>query len=336
MEKNIRDIAKEAGVSIATVSKVINGYPYVSDKTREKVKRIIRDSQFVPNSAARELVRKRSMTIGLFLTTGLKHAFFHHLFVGMEEALKDTGYDLIYLVQVSWNKDYSLVQHCRSRNVEGLILFGFQRHDLNLDELIQAEIPTVFIDLDLIGRRAGYITSDNDQAILTAVQYLYGLNHRKIGFITGMLETYTGRVRFEAYKKALSECGLSYVSDHVAIGDFSKEGGYECMKRLLAADERPTAVLCSSDTSAIGAIEAVREAGLRVPEDISVFGFDDIELAAHYQPRLTTIRQDAFELGKQAIEMLVELVQNPDCPPPSTKIGTKLIVRDSCAECSTS
>jgi LacI family transcriptional regulator len=333
MEKNIRDIAKEAGVSVATVSKVINGYPYVSDKTREKVQRIVRESQFVPNSAARELVRKRSMTLGLFLTTGLKHPFFHNLFVGMENALKETGYELIYLVQVSWNKDYSFVQHCRSRNVEGVILFGFQRNDLNLDELIQSEIPTVFIDLDLTGRRAGYITSDNFESILTAVDYMYQLNHRRIAFIAGMLEAYTGRTRFEAYQQAIINCGLPYNSEYTAIGDFSKESGYEAMKKFLALDHPPTAVICSSDTAAVGAIEAIQEAGLHVPDDISVMGFDDIELATYVRPALTTIRQDAIQMGKHAIETLVDLIQNTDYPAPSIKIPTELIIRDTCAPC---
>ena len=332
MEKNIRDIAKEAGVSIATVSKVINDYPHVSAKTRDKVKRVIRDSRFIPNSAARELVRKRSMTIGLLLTTSLIHPFFHRLLIGMESALKKSGYDLIYLAQVSWNKDYSVVQHCRSRNVEGVLLFGFQRHDLNLDELVSSEIPTIFIDLDLLGRRAGYITSDNAASLRNAIQYLYGLNHRRIAFLSGSPDSYVGKTRFDAYTNSLSEFGLPFKSEFVAFGDFSKESGYLGMKKLLQQKQQPTAVLCSSDLEAIGAIEAAQEEGLNVPEDLSVIGFDDIDIAAHYTPALTTIRQDIQRLGREALELLVELVQNPDQSPPSVVIPTELIIRESCAE----
>ncbi|GIQ68828.1 LacI family transcriptional regulator [Xylanibacillus composti] len=330
MGKNIREIAELAGVSIATVSKVINGYTSVSAKTREKVMQIVNDTGFMPNSAARELVKKRSMTLGIFLTTGLTHPFFHQLLGGIEVALKEKGFDLIYLAQLGWTEEYSFVRHLRSRNVEGVLVFGFQRRDLNFDELIQSEIPTIFIDLDLTGPRSGYITSENKHSIKRAVEYLYSLNHRKIAFITGTLESFAGRLRFEAYRQAISDLGLPYVAEFVAAGNWEKPSGYSGTKRFLALQDRPTAIICSSDMSAIGAMEAVMDAGLSVPDDISVIGFDDIELTQHLRPALTTIRQNTFQIGKQAVELLVEMINNPDSPPPAVAIPTELIIRDSC------
>lgn len=332
MAKNIRDIAREAGVSIATVSKVINDYPHISQKTREKVMRVIRESNFMPNSVARSLVQKRSMTLGLLLTTGLMHPFFHAMLAGMETALKQSGYDLIYLAQISWDKSYSVVQHCRSRNVEGVIAFGFQRGDLDWSDLLESNIPAMFIDMDITGKRAGYITSDNRAAIRSAVLYLHGLGHRRIAFLRGFSRSYVGEVRAASYRETMAELGLPVPDAYVADSDFKKEGGLAAARNLLALPERPTAILCSSDLEAIGVMEAAQQAGLRVSTDLSVIGFDDMEFAAHCHPPLTTIRQDMVRLGREALEQLVMLVHHPDMPPPVRTIPAELVVRQSCAE----
>lgn len=331
MEKNIKDIAREAGVSIATVSKVINGYPHVSRKTREKVMRIIQDSNFVPNSVARSLVRRRSMTIGLLLTTSLLHPFFHGIMAGIEKALKRSGYDLMYLAQIAKDKSYSVLQHCRSRNVEGLLAFGYLRGEYDWSDFLRANMPAMFIDVDITGERAGYITSDNEGAIRTAVRYLHGLGHRRIAILTGLPRSLVAEVRVNAYRETMAELGLPVPDLFIAVSDFKKEGGHAAAARLLALPERPTAILCSSDIEAIGVMDAAREAGLRVPEDLSVIGFDDIEVASHCMPPLTTIRQDAVRLGEEALEQLVMLIQDPKKKPPVLTIPTELVIRESCA-----
>ncbi|WP_281884371.1 LacI family DNA-binding transcriptional regulator [Paenibacillus sp. YYML68] len=333
MARNIRDIAKSAGVSVATVSKVINNYPNVSPETKRRVLDIIREEQFIPNSTARGLVKGRSMTLGMFLTTGLTHPFFVNLMVGMESALKDTGYDLIYLAQIDWNPEYSLVRHCLSRNVEGVIIFGFQRDDLNFEEMLQSGIPTIFIDMDMTGPRAGFVTSDNIDGVKKAVRYLTGLEHRRIAFISGLLDSYVGKLRLEGYRQALREEGLPDLQDYIATGDFTKESGYQAMQTFLQLAEPPTAVVCSSDMSALGVMEAAKEAGLSIPDDLSVMGFDDIELAQHLQPPLSTIRQDCSTIGSQAVRMLHELIHHPDFSPPELVVPTELIVRHSCGPC---
>lgn len=195
----------------------------------------------------------------MFLITGLSHPFFSNVMVGLEDALKKTGYDLLYLAQIDWNPDYSLVRHCMSRNVEGVLIFGFQRNDLNFDEMIQSGIPTIFIDLDIIGRRAGYVTSDNIESIKTSVRYLHELKHRKIAFVTGQLDSYVGKLRFEGYRQAIQELGLPYLSEYISMGDFTKESGYKAMKDFLQLKDRPTAIVRSSDMSALGIMDAAKE-----------------------------------------------------------------------------
>jgi LacI family transcriptional regulator len=331
MATNIRDVAKAAGVSVATVSKVLNGYTTVNVKTKERVLQFVKEMQFRPNSAARALVGRRSMTLGIFLTTGLAHPFFTQILAGMEHSLKLKGYDLIYLAQLSWNKEYSFVRHCESRNVEGVVVFGFQHDDMNFDELIESGIPSLFIDLDIKEGRAGFISSDNHVAVERAVQYLYGLNHRRISFLSGYKDSYVSVHRLSGYLEGLKQADINYNEQYVAEGDFTRETGYSAMKRLLSLPVPPTSVICCSDMSAIGAMEAVRDAGLSVPEDISVIGFDDIEIASNVRPALTTIRQDMFTIGKKAIELLDDLINDEKLPPPEVIIPTELIIRESCA-----
>ncbi|QMV42301.1 LacI family DNA-binding transcriptional regulator [Cohnella cholangitidis] len=209
-------------------------------------------------------------------------------------------------------------------------MFGFQHEDMNFDELVESGIPTLFIDLDVRENRAGFISSDNEEAVQRVMQYLVGLQHRRISFISGNKESYANRFRLEGYRAGLAEAGLPYRGDYVAEGDYTREAGYRGMKELLALSDPPTAVVCCSDMSAIGAMEAITEAGLSVPGDISVVGFDDIELASYVRPALTTVRQDRITIGRKSIEMLDELINDAELAPPETIVPTELIVRDSC------
>ncbi|MFD0672619.1 LacI family DNA-binding transcriptional regulator [Cohnella sp. GCM10027633] len=334
MATNIRDVAKAAGVSVATVSKVLNGYTTVNQQTKEKVLRIVMETRFTPNSAARALVGRRSMTIGMFLTTGVANPFFAHILAGMEQSLKSMGYDLIYLTQTPGSKvEYSFVRHCQSRNVEGVVVFGFQHEDTDFSELTDSGIPALFIDLDVRDKRTGYISSDNEAGVREAVRYLTGLRHRRIAFLSGIENTYVSRHRLQGYRAGLAEAGIAFDASYVVGSDFEKAGGYAAMRRLLALPERdrPTAVICSSDTGAVGAIQAIREAGLSVPGDISVVGFDDIDLASHVHPALTTVRQDTIAIGRQAIELLDGLITDEEKQPPEAIVPTRLVVRDTCA-----
>ncbi|WEK54324.1 MAG: LacI family DNA-binding transcriptional regulator [Candidatus Cohnella colombiensis] len=332
MATNIRDVAKAAGVSVATVSKVLNGYTTVNQQTKERVLKVVKEKQFRPNAAARSLVGRRSMMIGVFLTTGLAHPFFTPILAGMEQSLKAKGYDLIYLAQFTWEKEYSFVRHCQSRNVEGVVVFGFQHSDMNFTELSEAGIPTLFIDLDVDAPRTGAISSNNTEAVQHAVQYLKEINHEQIAFLSGYEDTYVSRCRLAGYEAGMRLAGLAIPIDYVVASDFTKQGGYTAMRELLAHPSRPTAVICSSDMGAIGAITAIREAGLAVPEDISVIGFDDIELASHVHPPLTTIRQNTDEMGRKAVELLDQLINNIETASVQAIIPTELVIRASSAQ----
>lgn len=328
MSVNIRDVARAAGVSVATVSKVMNGYTTVNANTREKVLRIIEETQYQPNAAARSLVGQRSMTLGVFLTTGLSHPFFASVLSGIDEALKEKGYDLIYLAQASSHRDYSIVRHCRTRHVEGVIVFGFQRDERDFEELIGSGIPAVFLDMDIAGPRLAVITSDNVEAMRAAVRHLRELGHERIAFIGGLPESLAGMQRHEGYRLGLRDGGLPYRPEYAADGDFGRASGARAMRGLLALPEPPTAIVCGSDMSAFGALDAAAEAGLSVPGDLSVVGFDDIEAASVVRPALTTVRQDMPSMGRRAVELLDGMIRDADFRPPAREVlPTELIVR---------
>lgn len=332
MATNIRDVAKAAGVSVATVSKVLNGYTTVGPKTKEKVLRIVRETGYRPNAAARSLVGQRSMTLGVFLTTGLAHPFFSNVLAGMEQGLRAKGYDLIYLAQLSYhNRAYSYVRHCQSRNVEGVIVFGFEEDELNFAELIESGIPTVFIDHAAKGPRAGYITSDNVEGTRLAVRHLAEQGHERIALISDLPDSYVGRLRLEGYLRGIREAGIPERDAYVVQGDYSRESGYRAMKELLAVRPHPSAVVCCSDYSAAGAMDAIREAGLEVPGDIAVTGFDDLEVARNIRPALTTIRQDMLAIGRRSVELLDAMIEDETYPSPEVIVPVELVVRESSA-----
>lgn len=333
---NIYEIAKQAGVSVTTVSKALNDYPDISAKTKKKIHKISQELGYRPNSVARSLSMKRSWIIGVFfndyLNSGFKHPFFIDIIEAFKKVVGQKGFDLLFIANHHYDgKQMSYVNQCRNRNADGLITLGLSNDDPFISELVQSNIPCISIDLDLIGKRLGYITSENVQGVVDAIEYLYSLGHRKIAKIAAPLITLAGHQRYIGYKQAVEKLGLPYISDYIVTSDFTIESGYQAMQQLLSLPDRPTAVFAAADLMAIGAMKAIQEAGLSVPHDISVIGFDDIELCQHVTPSLTTVRQNKQELGIQAAEALLKLIENENSIPPSSIIPTELVIRDSCA-----
>jgi len=328
---SIHDVAKEAGVSVATVSKVLNDYPDVSDKTRKKVNMAIELLKYQPNVVARGLVKRRSWTVGVLLTVPFTNPFVSELLEGIKTALENSGYDLVRLSTRFEDPAYSFIKHCRSRNVDGVVVFGEGRENKSIEELIHAEIPTMFIDTDLFGKRAGYITTDNANAIAMSVKHLYELGHRKIAYISGTLGPAVANLRLEGYREGLRQCGLPYSTVHMEVCDYSFDGGSKAARRLLAQRDQPTGIVCASDMSAFGAIHEIEKHGLRVPEDISVVGFDNTYYAHVFKPGLTTINQNIYSIGIKSIEYLIAMIENPDYTPPVVTEPSHLVIRQTTA-----
>jgi LacI family transcriptional regulator len=335
----IRELARLSGVSVGTVSRALNGYADVRPETRERIMRLAHELDYTPAAAARSLVTQRSHVIGVFMETGeghpdLQHPFFHEVLGGLKQRVGAQGFDLLLFASERPGNGYgphSYLKRARHHSVDGVALIGLDPEDPEVRRLTRAEVACVGIDMDLEGTNVEVVMSDNVAGAEAAVRHLHDLGHRRVATITGMLESRPGIDRLRGYRAAAQALGLGYRDEYVAYGDFYAESGRELTARLLALPEPPTAIFAAADMMAIGAIRAVAEAGLRVPEDISIVGFDDIQLAPHVNPPLTTIRQDKLGLGGAAGDALVARIAGDPGRSPLHQLPVELVVRGSTA-----
>ena len=308
----IYDVAKKAGVGIGTVSRAINDSESISPTTKEKVLAVARELGYRPHASARGLARKKTNTIGAIVPffTGY---FFVELLRGIQQEISKHQYDLIlYSVDETNKKEAFLKRSLQERKIDGLLLISLEMTNTEAAPFLRSKFPIVLVDR--YHPKLDSIMVENRQGAYTATQHLIRLGHTRIGMIDGHLRSFPARVRLEGYKRALRDHHIDFVDDYLVIGDsvtgedgFNQEAGYEAMKHLLYLDDdRPTAVFISSDIQAVGAMRAVKEIGLKIPEDIAIVGFDDIEMAQYVG--LTTMRQPMFEMGKLAVDRLVERI----------------------------
>ncbi|MBC2456547.1 LacI family transcriptional regulator [Clostridium beijerinckii] len=331
----IYEIAKIAGVSPTTVSKVINNYPDVSDKTRVKIQRILKEENFLPNAQAQFLSTKKTWTLGIVyfenLGVGLNHPFFSGVIEAFKNQADKQGYSLLFGSKNDRLKNDTFLEYFKYRCVDGIAIICTDPYDKETLELIESNFPIVVIDM--INKDTSTVTSDNLEGCYLAIKHLYDLGHRRIAHITGAnkLDNWPSIIRRKGYEKAMKKFNLEILDGYIADGvNFDVSGGYSAMKGLLKLKEIPTAVFASADKIAIGAIDALKEEGLSVPDDISIIGYDDIELARYITPKLTTIRQDRKEIGKTAVDLLVKQINEKAKLKINKIIPVQLIERDSC------
>lgn len=334
----IRELARLSGVSVGTVSRALNGYTDVRPETRERIMRLARELDYTPAAAARTLVTQRSHVIGVFLETGeghpdLQHPFFHEVLVGLKDGIGAEGYDLLLFASERPGNgygDHAYLKRCRHHDVDGAVLMGVDTEDDELRRLLRSELPCVGVDVELSGTCTSYVMSDNVTAATAAVRHLHGLGHRRIATITGLLDKKPGIDRLRGYREECQRLGLGYRDEYVAYGDFYVESGQQAAARLLALPEPPTAIFAASDMMAMGVYRAAAEAGLEVPRDLSVVGFDDIQLAQHVHPPLTTLAQQKARLGVEAARALLRQIEGAESATPVT-LPAELAVRGSTA-----
>lgn len=329
----IKDIAKRAGVSVSTVSHVLNGYGDISADTEKRVRAVMRELNYHPSALARRLVRKRSYVVELMLFSveGLRHPFFYEVICGITAEIEKAGYDLVLSVKDAGDRRWrESLRRCYESKVEGLFLMGTLPGPAILDEVAASGIPTVLIDIPYEGPRMTYVTSDNVGGAASAVEHLISLGHRRIAYVDGHTPSAISEGRFIGYRQALLRHGLPLDAALVANGDFTEEGGRAAMKRILEASPDITGVFAASDLMAIGAMKALREAGRKIPHDVAVIGFDDIEAASYVRPALSTIKQQGDVMGRSAAKEVLKLINNPARKPRKIVLPTTLVVRESC------
>ena len=328
----IYDIAKKSGYSPTTVSKALNDYPDISAATKMKIRAIAREMGYTPNSSARALATSKSWLIGILYNEdqglGIRHPHFSEIIEKFKERIEQAGYELIFIGNRIGERHNSVYEHCLYRGVDAVFIANPPEVD-GLQDLINSRIPCVASEP--VPGKVPCVFSDNVDGAKKAVDYLFSLGHKRVAHIAGPLSSAASQERIMGYKMSVQAHNTDYGEGIIEAADqFNFKSGYEAMQRLLDMHQPPTGLFCSSDVLACGAIAAARERGLYVPEDISIIGFDDIEIAAYVVPGLTTVRQNRTEIGLTCAELLLKMLDGQNVRPETVRIPTQLIIRNSC------
>ena len=310
---SLKDIAAACGVSTSTVSKALNDFNDISAARKEMIRQKAKEMGYLPNMAARALKTNVTHNIGVLFVddfnSGLTHPFFAQVLEGFKMESEKRGYDITFINHNVGTQRFSYYEHCRYRNVDGVVIACVDFEQEEVTELVQSEIPTVTIDH--VFNNCSSIKSDNVEGMRQLTEYVIGKGHRRIAFIHGLNSSVT-RSRRVGFYKALEAHDIRIPDEYLREAPY--QDGEACARRtreLLELPVRPTCIFYPDDYACIGGINAIHEAGLSIPEDISVVGYDGIPLMQQMYPRLTTFAQDMTNIGKTAAEQLIDLIENP-------------------------
>jgi LacI family transcriptional regulator len=329
----LEEVAELAGVSRSTVSRVVNNPERVSLKNRERVLKVIKETGYQPNQAARILASRRSNIIGLIIPSRADLVFsdpyFAALITGISRACNAHDYTLTLFVFHSEKEQDQVYQRALGTGLlDGLIVTADKITDPLSPQIIARKIPAVYVGRPLDKTNISFVDVDNVAGAYVAVSHLIRLGYQRIATITGPMSSTTGIDRYEGYIKALTERDRPIEDDLIVCGDFTRDSGHTAMRQLLP--RKPDAVFVATDTMALGAIQAIHEANLTIPDDIAMVGFDDLPPAIIADPPLTTIRQPASQNGMLAVETLIDLLETGPDPPRHMILPTELIIRATC------
>ncbi len=311
---SLKDIAKACGVSVATVSKAINDHSDISRETKERIRETANQMGYRPNAAAQALKTNRSNNIGVLFVdaanSGLTHDYFNHVLDSFKRTAEDNGFDITFIngAKNSMN-NMSYLSHAIYRGFDGVVIACVDFSDPQVDELIKSNIPVVTID-HLFNNRIA-VVSDNIRGMKDIVDYVYEMGHRKIAYVHGDESSVT-QSRLSSFYKTLEEHGIEVNDDYVVSAPYrNTEASFKATEKLLDLPEPPTCILYPDDFAAFGGMNAIRQRGLKIPEDVSVVGYDGIEIARRISPILTTLIQDTEKIGSIAANKLINLINNP-------------------------
>lgn len=326
----MKDIARLAGVSTSTVSHVINKSRFVSDEIAERVNNAAQQLNYAPSALARSLKMNRTKTIGMLVTTST-NPFFGEVVKGVERSCYHQGYNLILCNTEGDNQRMKAsINTLLQKRVDGLLLMCSTLEGERLDVFDRyPDIPIVVMDWGPILFASDKIQDNSLQGGYMATKHLIECGHKEIGCITGPLIRHQAQMRYEGYKRALAEAGIAINPDWIVESDFECEGGYQAFEKLYQRGKLPSALFVSNDMMAMGVIQAASQRGLRVPDDLSLIGYDDVHIAKFMTPALTTIHQPKYRLGKAAVDTLLYRLENPDTTAQVVQLEPTLVVRSS-------
>ncbi len=324
----IQDVAEAAGVSVSTVSRVLNDMDHVAPETYQRVRDVIVELGYTSNLAAKSMRSHKTNVIGLVIAD-VEGSFSVQVMKGINRAIVELDYDLILYTGGDIKRESSAVREQRYVSLLSSVTDGIITSTPAATTFSTAS-PIVVVDPNKAGLDYPAVIATNRAGALEAMEYLISLGHRRIGFIAGRPELQSAVQRFQGYKDGLCQADIPTSPELIQTGDYSTETGYLCAQKLLNLSDPPTAVFAANDQSAIGVIKAAQEAGLHVPDDLSVVGFDNTPAAAHINPGLTTVDQFIDKMGYVATEMLISLIQGESLDSNLYEMPTQLIIRDSC------
>jgi DNA-binding LacI/PurR family transcriptional regulator len=327
----IRDVAKQAGVGVGTVSRVINDSPSVREITRQKVLQAIAELDYSPSPIARRLSLRKTLTLAVIVPFFTRPSYVERL-RGIEAMIADSEYDLIlFNVETPEKRDQYFRDVPRQERVDGLIIISLSPSDADVERFLGAKVPTVLLDAH--HPRLSRAIADDVAGGRMATQHLIDVGHRKIAYVSDLLENpfnfVSSHNRYTGYQEALVASGLPVQGDYHRQDEHGRHQARDMAKDLLTLPDPPTAIFAASDIQAMGVLEAAQELGLKVPEDLSVIGYDDLEIAEFLE--LTTMRQLLFESGQEAVELLLAAIENPGAEPVCSVLLPELIVRGTTA-----
>ncbi|XEC93989.1 LacI family DNA-binding transcriptional regulator [Paenibacillus tarimensis] len=330
MAPKIKDVAKRAGVSVTTVSRVLNGEKYVKDDLKERVNQAIKELGYAPSHIARSLVRRKTNLIGV-IVPDLTSSFYSTILSSIEETASSNGYNLLVCnIIENIEKEYKYLNIFQEMRVEGIIIMHEKINPEIRTFINNLQIPVIFSSVKPADQKFTSIIIDDYKAAYDATAYLIGLGHRRIGFIGGdMRDITSGQNRYSGYRNALSDHGVGIIYELIRFGDYKVRSGYELMGELLG-HEPPTAVFAVSDDMALGAMNCLYDRGLKVPDDVSVIGFDGSQLTELIRPRLTSMEQPIHEMGKLTVETMLKLIDETYEPNGDIIMEHRMVVRESC------
>ncbi len=328
---NIRDVAKRAGVSAITVSRSMNNSGVVNPATRERINKAIEELHYVPNTLARSFRSKQTCLMALVLPD-ITNPFWTTVARGIEDTATRNGFHVILCnTDESPEKEANHLSVLLQRRVDGIILAPTTDDKKRVLPLKQHSMPCVLLDRRVEGFKCDTVVSNGRAGAMKMIQHLIELGHRRIAIVAGPVAISTGQERVEGYRRALQKSGVPIREDYILRGSYNEASGYQLTQRLLGLSPRPTAIFAGNNFLAVGALRALREVGLRIPEDVSLAGFDDIPQGSLISPALTVVSQPAYEMGVSAAESLISRVTGKYRGKPREIVfDTGIIIRESC------
>ena len=325
----IKDVAREAGVSVATVSRVWNEAAFVSPETRQRVAAVATRMGYSPHGAARSLITRTTHTLGVLLPD-LYGEFFSEIIRGIDHTAQAAGYHILVSSSHDSKDEIDAALRSMRGRVDGMIIMSPDLEAQQTLHALQGSFPVVLLNGGAESKAFDTITIENHEGAREMALHLVARGHTRIAMICGPRRNYDAAERLRGYQSALTESGIALAESLVVQGDFSELAGHRAVKQLLDLQHRPTAIFAANDSMAIGALSALREAGLRVPEDIAVAGFDDIPMARYMNPPLSTVHVDISKLGERAAALLLSSLHQGPRPREQLQLSTTLVIRSSC------